>query len=80
MGTHLEVPRLRASNEYHNVCFCGKIRKQCQYFLIEKRPEKIQRLYLKFVFKAISKGENFYRQKLSCLQSIWNHSKNGGYS
>ena len=26
-GYLLEAPRLGASNEYHNICFCGEIRK-----------------------------------------------------
>ena len=31
----LEAPRQGASNEYHNICFCGEIRK-ISYFWPEK--------------------------------------------
>ena len=34
----LEATRRGASNEYHNICFHGKIRKKYQYFWIEKAP------------------------------------------
>ena len=36
-GYSLEAPRWGASNEYHNICFCGEIRKISAFFGWKKR-------------------------------------------
>ena len=60
-GYSLEVPRRGASNEYHNICFCGEIRKISAFFGWKKVPYLLLCLILKVtVTTAATEGILFY--------------------